>query len=369
MTGEMGMDENITDSELYEQACDLVFALHDNPTELSRARLEKFKGQSARHHAVCVNAEEKWVLLGQLELEEQSLFKKAQYFIELKTLSFRERPQKALPFVAALLVVLFLPKLGLFNSPDETPVIVDISPVSQAVETFTSYTTPYGRQAEHILEDGTVLAMNWNTEVHIAYTEDSRLVTLIKGEALFTVAKNPDRPFIVTVDNIQARAVGTEFSVQRKGDNYADIAVTEGIVEVSIAPELGTTQPLSATQPLSSIQLLASQTLIAKDNILGQIEPFSIEEINAWRSGMLVFEGRPIEEVLIEINRYTSFSIVTENLSDVQEGVTATFFIDDAEDSLSTLVQAFNLKAETLNNTRVTTVVVSPGRPTMPIRH
>lgn len=365
MTGEMGMDENITDSELYEQACDLIFALHDNPTELTRARLDKFKAQSAQHRAASIKAEEKWMLLGQLELEEPSLLKKAQYFIELKTLSLSERPQKALPFIAALLVVLFLPKLGLFNSPAKTPLIVETSSVNQPAEIFT-YTTPYGRQAEYTLEDGSVLSMNWNTQVMVDYTEDSRLVTLIKGEALFTVAKDPDHPFIVSVDNIQARAVGTEFSVQRVGNNYADIAVIEGIVEVSIDSEL--TQGSSANQLPSSIQLLASQTLIAKDNALGQIQSFSIEEIGAWRSGMLVFEGRPIEEVLVEINRYTPFNIVTENLSRVQEEVTATFFIDDAEDSLRTLVQAFGLQTESRNNARVTTVVVSPGRPVKPNR-
>ena len=52
------------------------------------------------------------------------------------------------------------------------------------------------------------------------------------GEAYFTVAKNPGRPFVVAAGGVGVRAVGTAFNVRLDSD-AVEVLVTEGRVQVS----------------------------------------------------------------------------------------------------------------------------------------
>jgi transmembrane sensor len=104
------------------------------------------------------------------------------------------------------------------------------------------------------LRDGSIVHLNAASEVSVHFEDKERRLALVRGEAHFEVAPNPDRPFVVEIENVRVRAVGTAFSVA-KGESGVRIVVTEGKVAVS-GPEsavgrLSDARPLEAGQALN----------------------------------------------------------------------------------------------------------------------
>src|SRR3569833_3065681 len=60
-----------------------------------------------------------------------------------------------------------------------------------------SYETAVGEQRTLILSDGTKVTLNTNSALTVRYTRSERRTYLNRGEAMFEVAKNPRRPFLV----------------------------------------------------------------------------------------------------------------------------------------------------------------------------
>src|SRR5258706_14411058 len=81
-----------------------------------------------------------------------------------------------------------------------------------------SYATKVGERRLVRLEDNSSVALNTQSKVNVAYRETERRVEMREGEALFKVAKDPSRPFVVAVKGLEVRAVGTAFDIRVKGE-------------------------------------------------------------------------------------------------------------------------------------------------------
>src|SRR5690606_38747537 len=85
------------------------------------------------------------------------------------------------------------------------------------------------------LSDGSSLILNTNSIVQQHYSATQRMVRLESGEALFNVAHDASRPFVVLAADGVFRAVGTRFSVRIDPD-HVTVTVTEG--RVGLQPRL-----------------------------------------------------------------------------------------------------------------------------------
>jgi len=92
--------------------------------------------------------------------------------------------------------------------------------------------TRIGERLQTMLADGSVVWLNTDTELQVAFSASRRSVHLARGEAYFDVAKDPSRPFVVSVGDRTITAVGTAFNVYRRGDETR-VTVLEGKVEVA----------------------------------------------------------------------------------------------------------------------------------------
>jgi transmembrane sensor len=101
------------------------------------------------------------------------------------------------------------------------------------VVTFRTQTieTERGERREVALADGSVVAVDPETRLRVAFEEHTRRVFLERGRALFRVANNPERPFFVEADGTTVRAVGTAFGVERQKSGTV-VTVSEGKVAV-----------------------------------------------------------------------------------------------------------------------------------------
>ncbi|MEX2044155.1 MAG: FecR domain-containing protein, partial [Opitutus sp.] len=128
----------------------------------------------------------------------------------------------------------------------------------------------------------------------------------------FLVARNPDRPFLVSAGPVAVRAVGTAFNV-RLADRSIEVLVTEGEVRVE------RTDAFQATGVPESIEpLLAAGQMAVIDVPLGAAAPLAvstrlpieIDDALAWQTTRLAFNNTPLDEVVAAFNRYNAQKLV-----------------------------------------------------------
>jgi transmembrane sensor len=160
---------------------------------------------------------------------------------------------------------------------------------------------------QETLADGSVLDLKSGAHVVVQFTAAERRVLLVQGEALFTVAKNPARPFVVRAGGVDVRAVGTAFNVRIAGPRI-ELLVTEGTVQV--ARPSGT--PAGPTSPVATVVASLSaghRTAIPVEPAAAApvVEAVSAEETAhwlEWKPQMLDFESTSLAEVVAVFNRH-----------------------------------------------------------------
>jgi transmembrane sensor len=231
-----------------------------------------------------------------------------------------------------------------------------------------SYETRIGQQSTVVLPDGSEVLLNTNSQIEVSFSATSRDITLHRGEAQFTVTKDEARPFRVHANGGIVEAVGTMFTVQETLGKTLEVTVIEGVVNFTRTREqaVGVTAqqsqptaavPMQATAlPDEPIPLAAGESVHVEetsDTVLKQtFEPEELESRLAWREGMLLFEGDPLEQVIQEVSRYTSIRIdVDENVRDI--AVLGYFRTGDIEGILLAVQNTFNLKVERLSEDHI----------------
>jgi transmembrane sensor len=157
-----------------------------------------------------------------------------------------------------------------------------------------SYATGIGEQRTIQLTDGSTVELNARSRVQVHLTKSQRDVTLLEGQALFRVAKDKQRPFVVSAGDAQVRAVGTEFDVYRKQVSTV-VTVVEGRVE--------TTDPF-ASAGAAPIVLSAGEQLTVIPHTTATPTKTDTLVATAWVQRRLMFEETPLGEVAEEFNRY-----------------------------------------------------------------
>jgi transmembrane sensor len=172
------------------------------------------------------------------------------------------------------------------------------------------------------LTDGTVVRIGPASRLRLSFGDDHRTVRLLRGEAMFDVAKDPSRPFFVKSEMVGVLAVGTEFRVSRHGGEDV-VTVTEGTValyrdgrdEVRGAVSQPPAQLANAT---GGVALLAGeQVSVSKSN---RTQPVAKQRVNveyelAWADGWVTYEDKTIAEVAREFNRRNRVQIVIVDAS------------------------------------------------------
>ncbi len=163
--------------------------------------------------------------------------------------------------------------------------------------------TATGETRTVTLDDGSSVVLNTASAIAIDYSQDRRRLRLLRGEAVFTVAKDALRPFVVDAAAGEAVARGTVFAVRRESDT-ATVTVLESRVGVSYPAVSRMTVELSQGDAVDYSQ-----------RGLGVVRAVDAEAATAWRRGKLIFVDRPLGDVVAEINRYHSGRIQISDMS------------------------------------------------------
>ncbi len=198
------------------------------------------------------------------------------------------------------------------------------------------YATARAEERVINLADGSVITLNTDTSVKVSYSGHLRQVDLLRGEALFSVAHDPSRPFEVHALGGVTTAVGTRFDVEIAPAGSADVAVLEGTVTVSAGA--GTT---AAAVAVSAGQAVS----YGSDGAVSVPKPADIGRIKGWEQHRIVFSDVPLGQALADYNRYSALPIVLKAPQMESRHINGVFRIGDEAAFLGALEQGLQLRA------------------------
>lgn len=165
-----------------------------------------------------------------------------------------------------------------------------------------SYATGIGELRTVTLADGSRVELNARSRINVRFSDSRRYVELLEGQALFSVAKDAARPFIVRSGGTDVKAVGTQFDVNRKPTGTV-VTVFEGRVVVSQpASERATGVPAAAQSP--RVLLSPGDQVTATARTITPAKKANLAAATAWTEGLLMFDSAPLSEVVREFNRH-----------------------------------------------------------------
>jgi len=215
-----------------------------------------------------------------------------------------------------------------------------------------TYATGIGEQRTLTLADGSTVELNARSKVRIALQPHERDIELLEGQALFRVAKDKTRPFIVTSGNTQVRAVGTAFDVYRKTAATV-VTVIEGRVAIVPPPQAsqadvespGSVSPADALPPL--VLVSAGQQVTVTAQAMTAPKPADTAAATAWTQKQMIFASTPLSEVVAEFNRYNTRQLVISDPSIASTRISGVFSSTDP----ASLLRGLNANEFTVRET------------------
>lgn len=181
-----------------------------------------------------------------------------------------------------------------------------------------THETGRGQTRTVALSDGSAIHMNAGSKISVRMTRSARQVVMNDAQAVFDVAKDPKRPFLITVGDRTVRVVGTEFDVSHRGNALA-VTVRRGVVEVR--PDAG-----SVT---GAVRLAPGQRLEHADGGDSRVSTVNPDEAFAWRVGRLIYRDRPLIEVVAELNRQFNRDIRLADATTGRQRVSGVLVLDN----------------------------------------
>lgn len=153
------------------------------------------------------------------------------------------------------------------------------------------------------LPDGSKATLAPGSALDLAYTRSERRARLVRGQAYFDVAHDAARPFVVEAEGRMITALGTRFDV-RSDSQGLRVTLLEGSVRIDTP---GASPAQSAVVLRPGEELLVAQ---GRPEVVRRADTVSAE---TWREIRVVFDDKPLGEVIVELNRYAVLQLVIDD--------------------------------------------------------
>ncbi len=200
------------------------------------------------------------------------------------------------------------------------------------------FATALGERKHVALPDGSVIDLNSRSRLQVRFEQDRRVIELAEGEALFSVAHDTSRPFVVEAGNGKVTVTGTRFDV-RRDVTQTRVAVEQGTVKVQ-GRDAADDQFISLTAGLG--------THVDAQGKVAAAYAVNPAQLTAWRSGKLVFNNASLSEVAAEVSRYRDKPLTVTNPSVASLRLTSVFKSDNTDALLKALPSILPVAVRTL---------------------
>jgi len=180
-----------------------------------------------------------------------------------------------------------------------------------------NFSTGVGEQRTVVLDDGSRMLLNTDTRLRVSFGARQRTVDVRSGEAIFEVAKDPLRPFVVRASGSEVVALGTTFAVRygaRDASAPRELTVTLIDGQVNVRPVAGPSadalvpDKIVAMKPGDRLRLdrVAGSTATAPP----KLDRPNVDQLTAWKRSEAVFDATALADAVAEMNRYGRTPIV-----------------------------------------------------------
>ena len=334
-----------SDAEAIEATAAAWLAQRDDGlTPAQTAEFAQWRGADVRHEAAVARLEATWSALQQLrEFRPEAARHPDRDLLRAPIGRRRAVPFPALAATVTLAASLVLAAVWWFSPAQRR--------AENAAQTYATTVDGYERVA---LADSSIVELNSASEINVNFSPAERRVRLVRGEAHFTVAKNPARPFLVEAGSVAVRAVGTAFNV-RLGAKQIEVLVTEGRIAVATPEDGGRRtedggQTPDARGQRSEVGGQRSGSRLETDGkadrrifaelganervvvsvapasavagplappVIEKVAPEVVREALAWQGPRLVFVDTPLADAIAQFNRRNQVQL---ELADVELG-------------------------------------------------
>jgi transmembrane sensor len=187
-----------------------------------------------------------------------------------------------------------------------------------------------------ILPDGSQVTLNKNSLISYtrSFTGTTRPVTL-QGEAFFKITPNAVKPFIISVNDVKVKVIGTSFNVKSRNGKTI-IVVETGVVKIS------RNQSSIELHPGERITIDQGQKTLAKESNSGKL-------YNYYRTNQLECENTPLQELVDALNEIHHANIIIGNQALRNRQITASFKNSSLEEILNVISLTVNVQVQHKN--------------------
>lgn len=214
-------------------------------------------------------------------------------------------------------------------------------PTSISTDPALLFQTAIGERSTFTMKDDSVVTLNTDSKIRVRYSQSTRMIDLVRGEAFFEVAKNPDRPFEVNAGTAKVTALGTAFNIYRK-KRGADITVTEGVIRVTELGDTGNRAP--------AIEVLhVNEYIRATDSGLEATDSVDTTSLIAWQSGKLIAKEMTVRDLVEQLARYQKTRILLSDGDIAAMTISGVFELDQPQSMMNALALSLGLQVVELN--------------------
>lgn len=295
-----------------EAAAAFIVRINDGPlSEADQATFDEWKAQSPVNVAAFERAEAAWNLFDDPR-GDPLLDAMRSSALAAGPGTFRKNGPGIVIGIAVLLAgaaALNTGWLPFGQKADTQRVAARSAPASVAAPkapTSGEFVTAKGERRTVRLADGTAITLNTDSAVRVGYVAERRLVRLLRGQALFEVAKDPHRPFVVQAGAKQITALGTVFEVRLFDSDRMKVTLVEGKVVV----DEGADRPDADAPVMVPAVLSPGQTLLVSENMKPVRFKVDTAQQLRWREGFVEFNDATLADAAEEMNRYSGKQII-----------------------------------------------------------
>lgn len=196
---------------------------------------------------------------------------------------------------------------------------IAVLPSSLLQPRIDTYVTRKGERRRVTLADGSTVDLNAQSQLSVSFSGARRHVALGEGEAIFDVAHDEQRPFMVEASNHLVQVVGTQFDVRSRRGGLV-VTVARGKVQV---------RPIDSAAGGRASMLTPGERLEIASGGAESISAVDPQETFSWRAGRLVYRAEPLADVVAELNRQfvEQIEIADPALADMP--ITGVIVLDD----------------------------------------
>jgi len=224
-----------------------------------------------------------------------------------------------------------------YNSKQD---VVNTLSTSSTTLAYNELTVPYGKTFRLVLSDGTSVSLNAGTSLKypIRFIKGKDRQVFLKGEAYFDVTKDTESPFVVNVNEMNVRVLGTQFNVSSYPEDLSyNTVLVEGSVGIYKKGKQFNIENTTLLKP-------GFRAAWNKSSEVLNIEKVNTNIYTGWISGKLIFKNLPFKIIRKKLERHYNVTIVNNNKALENKTYNATFDTQKIEEVLEILNKSFSIK-------------------------